>query len=89
MTIDLDKILTISATEYTKRPSDYNYVGVHASGVVDHDSSPSDSPKRYLAKKVPIMAEAVVGYRVNLAQQYGNSRVFYEANGTALIPKKK
>ena len=77
--IDLSKILTISMEEYCTAKGNWNYdmVGVRARGESGH------YPKTILAKVVPNNAEVVVGYSFQLCGELD-----YEANGTALIPKK-
>ncbi|MDP1695893.1 MAG: hypothetical protein Q8L29_03200 [archaeon] len=74
MAINIEKILTISATEWFemngKNPREYEARGVH--------SDESKVPEA-LAEVVPSKAEVVVGYRY-----YG----VYVA-GTALIPIKR
>jgi|SRR3989344_1653371 len=91
----LEKILTISASEYCesigKPLSDYEFFGVHLDKI-DYWANPTE----YFAELVPPEADVVVNYSVQ--RSFGN---FYEdakpgqnargiqftAHGTALIPK--
>jgi len=90
MPIELEKILTASASEYCSSRgmqslSDYELRGVH---VVVTDSN--GDIHRSFAMAAPSEAEAVVDYRVNVAVAYarGHGDIYLiTASGTALIPK--
>lgn len=90
----LEKILTISASEYSqmsgKNLSEYIPVGVHADSI-NYWVDPTD----YFASFVPKEAEIVVNYQINRSlgeyKESGpgtNARgIQFTAHGTALIPK--
>ena len=94
--IDLDKILTVSANTFYEskglNKKDYELVGVYTFGIMEPSASNNKvSPKSKFAQKVPEDAIAVTDYRVAISTYgyfTGYPNVFYEANGTALIPKK-
>lgn len=86
MTLEIEKILTISAGDYCKmygkKLSDYEAVGVH----VECDGSSKNIMK--FTKRVPENAEIVT----DLKETYGGGLPYsqtYIASGTALILKKK
>ena len=90
MAIEIDKILTISLTEYCEskgtQPSDYEIKGVRSFGTISLGPTSPYSPKYKLAGEVPDDSEAVVGYIMQLVSPSSGS-IIYEANGNALIPK--
>ena len=92
MTISLEKILTISAEEWSKITdsvlSYYEAKGVHYYG--DGVDEGVDIHVEF-ASKVPNDAEVVVSYRFNiaLAGTGGRLNCNLSAGGTALIPKEK
>jgi len=77
MAIDIEKILTISASEYVEMSGrslrDYEASGVHTSSINDIEKN--------FARLVPDGVEVVVGYRMSLSEGYA------AAYGTALIRK--
>ncbi|HLC53040.1 MAG TPA: hypothetical protein VJK03_00710 [Candidatus Nanoarchaeia archaeon] len=83
MAIDIERILTISATEWfgmnKKKPSEYEARGIHC-----HEDPYLVTEK--FAKRVPSEAEVVVGYRVSSSAAGHNPAI---ASGTALILRKK
>lgn len=84
--IDIEQILTISATEYCRSENtsitDYDFMGIHVEKSTYY-SNPR--PEKVLAKNVPKGTEAVVGYHFFMNPQADKLYV----GGTALIPKKK
>ena len=103
MTIELDKILTDNSENWCKSEKksleDYDQIGVTKPGVITSSTNligdkemQKLAPKRQLAKIVPENAEIVVSYKVALSASItlkNDVHIFYEANATALIPKKK
>jgi hypothetical protein len=101
MSIDLSKILTVSADEYVRSKSkegtilslfNYDMVGVQSAGDWSQDITANNNTKDYgslpqaqFAKNVPDNAEVVVNYSANVSISRGSNR--YTAQGTALIPK--
>lgn len=88
MAISIEKILTISATEWfemnDRKPSEYEARGVHNDGTMTHGLEE-------FAEKVPTEAEVVIGYRSTSAtsgSSGGMSAMTYRY-GTVLIPRKK
>jgi len=83
MSIELEKILTISAKEWFdatgKDPKNYEARGIH-------DYSNDSYPILSFSKAVPSDAEIVVKYQENIR---GFLLTCANAHGTALIPKKK
>ena len=92
MTISLEKILTISAEEWSKIESsalfDYKAEGVHYHGAASDEDVDVHAG---FASVVPDNAEVVVSYRFNiaLAGTGGRLNCNLSAGGTALIPKEK
>jgi len=94
MTIALEKILTISADEWSKitgrRLSDYEARGVH---IIDEEGANEEIENlhKIFASKVPDNAEVVVSYRPNISLAGTGGRLNYRAitSGTVLIPKEK
>ncbi len=91
--LPLERILTISATEYFamvgKDPQDYTPVGVHhCSTAWTEGSSLSDIDlPASIQKRVPLGTEVVVAYR---SQLQGDAKsCIYSVEGTALVPKKR
>ena len=89
MAIDIERILTISATEWfgmnKKKPSEYEARGVHS-----RDECMSQVVREF-AKRVPSEAEVVVEYRFSSATAgaSGGMVAMVYASGTALILRKK
>lgn len=86
ISISLDKVLTISATEWAESQGvalgDYRFVGVQVSDVgIDIHAK--------FAKEAPANAEAVVAYRshIALACEEGDVKLVVTAEGTAMIRK--
>src|SRR3989344_4941972 len=77
-TFPLEKILTITATEYVgsqnKSLGNYNFVGVHVASYKIED----------FTKQIPKNVEVVVAYRFE-----SRDSSFSQHYGTALIPKKE
>lgn len=98
MAIELEKILTISAEAYVGRHisvrDDYDLVGVSAFGAIDeHDITDGElcnpSPKELFSEEVPDEAEIVTDYKIVMVYSKDVGQHVFEANGTALVPKKK
>ena len=91
----LDRVLTISATEYArmvdKKLSDYVPHGVVVYDWTSRTSGPESHPMRKFIDKVPHGAEVVVAYVASVASVAGNEHNFsqYTMAGTALVPKKR
>ncbi len=87
----LEKILSISATEYCqsvdKRLKAYHLQGVTAKTDFD-DGDDFKFPKTIIAKYIPKNTEAVVGFQYQFTLNDGNSEYIF-VDGTALIPKEK
>jgi len=94
MAIKLEKILTISATEWFsisgKSPGDFEAVGVHIGGE-EVSSIPTSNHCRNtitrFAEQVPDNTMVVVGYRVKMEGK-GYAEIHCERSGTALVSKK-
>lgn len=89
MAINLERVLTISATEWFaisgKSPTEYRVMGIHS------NVGNMDFAMKQFAEAVPSCAEVVVGYKITSASagHYSNLRDSSYACGTALIPKKE
>ena len=87
MTINIEKILAISATEWfkinKKEPTEYEVYGIHCEEFAQY-------VLREFVKKVPTEAEIVVNYGITSAPCGNpfNTSCYTHASGTALIPKK-
>ena len=90
MTFPIEKILTVSASEYIK--NNYHGVGYDMSGV--HVELRPDNEDRLInafSENVPENAEVVVDYRVSISNAVStvSDWLFRTASGTALIPREK
>jgi len=86
MAISLDKILTITASEWidahpVNSISNYDLVGVHLI-----NNSLDININQVFADNVPSEAVAVVSYKVSSGGGIG--AIYSSASGTALIPRK-
>lgn len=92
MSVELSKILTVSARDYVdsqgKVMSNYEMVGVGISEYAGNSGKFSVSPKEALANVVPEGTEVVVDYRSLGFHNKYQDEDYCEANGTALIPRK-
>jgi len=86
MTIELERILTISAEEYCKiygkKLTDYTVRGIHIT------SCEGEGDIKKFAKMVPDEAEVIVNFHQAYGGTYPRWNGYY-ASGTALIPKNK
>ena len=88
MTINLNKILTVSADEYLrcvhKNISEYDLRGVH--------QSVEDNKIQNFAKAVPYESEIVTSLKYGVGSTQGFdtvTKIVTMISGTALIPKKE
>jgi hypothetical protein len=84
MSVSLETYLASAST--VRELADYVLRGVNVAGELTELVQNFKTPKSELAKHAPRGTEVIVNYRVLIVPQSEGGKVFYEADGIALIP---